>query len=108
MTGIVCLIISAVCLFVAMERYTTNASNVRAMNAMNKRSEQRMNNFQLQHFPQHFQEPVNSSAHMVPAVPTVSKYTFVFAIISGVVGSILLKKSKHHKSYLNSCVKDSI
>ena len=32
--GIVCLVVCAVCVFVAIERYSANADNVRAMNQM--------------------------------------------------------------------------
>ena len=36
--GIVCLVVCAICLFVAVERYNTNAKKVRAMNSLQQSS----------------------------------------------------------------------
>lgn len=36
--GIVCLVVCAVCIFVAIERYNANASGVRAMNSIQQNS----------------------------------------------------------------------
>ena len=77
--GIVALVICAVCIFVAIDRYQTNANNVRAMNRLQQSS------------------PLSGmmgTGEMKPAVPAASKYAGLFAVISGVGGAVLLVKSK--------------
>lgn len=76
--GIVCLVICAICIFVAIERYSTNADNVRAMNAFQQSS------------------PLGrmmGDGNMRPATPTATKYALLFAAISGIGGILLLVKS---------------
>ena len=77
--GIVCLVICAICVFVAVERYQANAGNVRAMNAMRQSS------------------PLGGmmgNVQMKPATPAATKYAMLFAVLSGVPGVVLLVKSK--------------
>jgi len=73
--GIVCLVVCAVCIFIAIERYQTNADNVRAMNAMQQSS------------------PLGGmmgGGEMTPATPAATKYALLFAAISGIGGVALL------------------
>ena len=79
--GIACLVICAICLFVAIERYQTNANNVRAMNQFRNSS------------------PIGGmlgemtgQGQMRPATPAATKYALLFALISGTGGGILLAK----------------
>jgi hypothetical protein len=81
--GIVCLVICAVCVFVAIERYNTNAKNVRAMNSLQQSS------------------PLGGmmgGGNMKPATPAATKYAMVFAAISGIGGAVLLVKSGQKES----------
>ncbi|HLB72778.1 MAG TPA: hypothetical protein VJJ98_02055 [Sedimentisphaerales bacterium] len=67
--GIVCLVICAICIFVAIERYNANAGSVRTMN-----------NFQRD-------SPLGGmgmSLEMKPATPAATKYAIFFAVLSGV------------------------
>ena len=81
MAGIACLVICAICLFAAMERYNSNAANVNAMNAFRQSSP-------LRHgLPSGLQK-------MKPATPAATKYALLFALLSGVGGSVLLGKCK--------------
>lgn len=82
--GIVALVVCAVCVFVAIERYQTNAKNVRAMN----QGPIRMpgggtleTNFEV----------------FKPATPAATKYAIFFALISGVGGVVLLVMSAQTK-----------
>jgi len=73
--GIVCLVVCAVCVFIAIERYQANAGNVRAMNAMRQSS------------------PFGGmmgGGQMKPATPAATKYALLFAAISGIGGVVLL------------------
>jgi len=81
--GIVCLVICAVCVFVAVERYNTNAGNVRAMNSFQQSS------------------PLGrmmGGGNMKPATPAATKYALLFAAISGIGGTVLLVKSGQEDS----------
>ena len=81
--GIISLVICAVCIFVAVERYNTNAGNVRAMNAMQQSS------------------PLGGmmgGGNMQPATPAATKYALLFAVISGIGGGVLLVKSNQNGS----------
>ena len=81
--GIVCLVVCAVCIFVAIERYNANAGNVRAMNSLQRNS------------------PLGGmglNIDIKPATPAATKYAIFFALISGVGGGILLYKSKQEDS----------
>lgn len=77
--GTICLVICAVCIFVAIERYNTNAGNVRAMNAL----------------------PLGGmmgGGNMKPATPAATKYSLLFAAISGIGGALLLVRSGQKES----------
>lgn len=83
MFGIICLAICAVCIVVAVERYDTNAGNVRAMNAVQQSS------------------PLGGTVgggNMEPATPAATKYALLFAAISGIGGAVLLVKSGRKES----------
>ncbi len=76
--GIVCLVICAVSIFVGVERYNTNANNVRALNAF------------------HQSAPFGGmmgGGNLEPATPAATKYALLFAAISGIGGGVLLVKS---------------
>ena len=73
--GIVCLVICAVCVFVAIERYNTNADSVRAMNSFRQSS------------------PLGGmigGGNLKAATPAATKYALLFAALSGVGGVVLL------------------
>lgn len=81
--GIVCLVVCAVCIFVAIERYNANASGVRAMNNLQKNS------------------PLGGmiqGLEMKPGIPAATKYAIFFALLSGVGGGVLLYMSKQPDS----------
>jgi len=81
--GIVCLVVCAVCIFVAIERYNANAGSVRAMNSFQQNS------------------PLGGmirGLEMKPATPAATKYAIFFALLFGVGGGILLFKSKQEDS----------
>jgi hypothetical protein len=81
--GIVCLVICAVCIFVAIERYNANANNVRALNA--------------------FQQSIPfggllGGGNITPATPAATKYALLFAALSGIGGAVLLVKGGKKES----------
>lgn len=81
--GIVCLVICAVCIFIAGERYNTNANNVRAMNEFQQSS------------------PLGGmmgGSPMKPATPAATKYALFFAALSGIGGGVLILKSGKNDS----------
>ena len=76
--GIVCLVVCAICVFVAIERYSANSSNVRAINS--------------------FQQSTGlgemmGGAELKPATPAATKYALLFAVLSGIGGVVLLVQS---------------
>ncbi len=77
--GIVLLVICAVCIFIAIERYQTNANNVRAMNQMQRNSP--LGGMMSQ---------MTGSMEMEPATPAATKYAAVGAVIAGIAGAVLL------------------
>ncbi len=81
LAGIVCLVVCAICLFIAFERYQTNASNVKAMNQMQNASPLGG-----------MMQSMTGQAQMKPATPAATKYALVFALISGAGGGVLLAK----------------
>jgi hypothetical protein len=81
--GIACLVICAVCIFVAIERYNTNAGNVRAMNALQQSSPL---------------GEIMGGGNMKPATPVATKYALLFAAISGIGGALLLVQSGKRES----------
>jgi uncharacterized membrane protein HdeD (DUF308 family) len=77
--GIVALVVCVVCLFVAVERYNTNAKNVKAMNQFQRSS------------------PLGGmmgQMEMKPATPAATKYALFFAVIFGAGGVVLLVMSR--------------
>ncbi|MBI9016567.1 MAG: hypothetical protein JEZ07_04815 [Phycisphaerae bacterium] len=78
--GIVCLVICAICIFVAVERYQSNADSVNAMNSM-------MNSLPL--------GGMMGRGPVKPATPAATKYAIFFALITGVSGAVLLVKSNN-------------
>ena len=83
--GIVALIICAVCIFVAVERYQNNANSVKAMNQITGSMP--------------FSDMMGQM-QMKPATPVATKYALVFALITGAGGVVLLVKSKN-ENYIN-------
>lgn len=66
--GVICLVVCCVLLYVAYERYQTNANNVRAMNQMR------------QSMPV---GPLSAQVELRPAAPAATKYALVFAVLAG-------------------------
>jgi len=81
--GVVCLVICAICVFIAFERYNTNANNVQAMNQ-----------FQNSSPLGGMMSEMTGQSQMKPATPAATKYAIVFALIAGVGGAVLLTKSR--------------
>lgn len=73
--GFACLIVCLVCIFVAVERYQTNAGDVAGINQFGRS------------FP-------GGGIELKPATPTATKYALLFAVISGVGGALILAKSR--------------
>ena len=84
--GIACLVVCAVLLFAAWERYQDNANKVGAANKM------------MQSSPLGgMLGELTGGAKMEPGMPTATKYALVFAIISGGAGAgclIVVMKSR--------------
>ena len=77
--GIVALVLCAICIFAAVERYQANANNVKAMNQLGQST------------------PLSGMmgiGEMKPRIPAATKYAAVLAVISGVGGAVLLVKSR--------------
>ena len=85
MIAIVCLVICAICLYVAFERYQTNSDAVNAM----------------KQFTNSMPMPggMNGAIPLKAATPAATKYAILFAIISGVAGGVLLAKSGSSSSH---------
>ena len=77
--GIVALVVCAICIFMAIERYQTNANNVKAMNQLGQSTPF---------------SGVMGVGQMKPGTPAATKYAAIFAVVSGVGGAVLLVKSK--------------
>jgi hypothetical protein len=73
--GIVCLVVCAVCIFVAIERYNANASSVRAINSLQRNSPL---------------GGMTQGLELKPGMPAATKYAIFFALLSGVGGGVLL------------------
>lgn len=76
--GILLLVICAVCIFVAVERYQKNANNVRAMNEFSRSMPMGRTMIQGQ--------------SLKPAMPAATKYAILLALITGVSGGFFLVK----------------
>ncbi len=79
MFGIFSLVVCAICIFVAIERYNANADAVRSMNSMQ------------QSMP--FGNMMIGGSKLEPAMPAATKYSLFFALITGIAGVIMLVKS---------------
>jgi hypothetical protein len=79
MAGIVCLIASAICVFVAVERYQANADSVRAMQSSPLRA-------------------MLGGGDLEPATPAATKYALLFATLFGGAGIAMLVKSGNTRS----------
>jgi len=77
--GIAALVVCAICIFVAVERYQTNANNAKAANQL------------LQSSPL---SGMTGAGEIKPATPAATKYAAFFAAVSGIGGGVLLVKSK--------------
>jgi len=87
--AVVCFLVCAVLLFVAFERYNTNAGNVQAMNQFSQST------------------PFGSGmggmggmggGQLRPATPAATKYALVFALIAGAGGVFCLVQLKNYPS----------
>jgi hypothetical protein len=81
--GIVALVVCLACVFVAVERYNTNAKNVKAMNQLAASS------------------PLGGmmgQGELKPVMPAATKYAILFAVISGIGGGVLLVIGGNAKS----------
>jgi len=76
--GITCLVVAAVLFYIAWDRYSTNASNVRAFNAF------------VQNTP--LKETMGAQG-LTPAMPTETKYCLLCGIIAAVGGGIFLVRA---------------
>lgn len=76
-TGIIGVVISVICLFIAIERYSTNANNVAAMNQMGTSM---------------------FGGNLKPATPAASKYALFFALLFGIGGAVLISQSAKAKN----------
>jgi hypothetical protein len=76
--GITCFVVCAICLFVAFERYQTNAANVKAMQRI------------TQSTPFGGASPLGD---LQPATPAVTKYALFFAFIAGAGGVFCFARS---------------
>ena len=77
--GIVCLVVCAISLFVAWERYQDNAGKVAAANRM------------MQTSPLGgMMEQMTGGAALQPGMPTASKYALALAVLSGIGGVVCL------------------
>jgi hypothetical protein len=88
--GYVCLALTAVLLFVAWERYSTNAKAVEAANRM-------MNNSPMGEMMGGMMQQMTGQSKLEPSVPAATTYSILFAVISGVVGAVLLGASQQQK-----------
>jgi hypothetical protein len=101
--AIVCGVICLICIFIAIERYNTNADNVRAMNAVRKSIQGRRVMNGGNEIPGAAMEALERSTRLgqemgggelTPAMPTASKYAIFFAVVFGISGAILFVKSQ--------------
>ena len=77
--GIAALVVCAICTFVAVERYQTNANNVKAMNQLQRSSPL---------------SGMTGIGEIKPGTPAATKYAALFSFVSGIGGGVLLVKSK--------------
>jgi hypothetical protein len=87
--GIVCLVISVVCVFIAVERYQSNAKQVRGMNQMMNQSSSQFGGLMNQ-MP-------GGRVKLKAGTPGATKYALFFAVVSGIAGGVLLVISQTGK-----------
>jgi hypothetical protein len=75
--GILCLVICLICLFVAVERYRTNAENVRIIRTQGWGPIPEMVRWESRE-----------------GIPVATQYAVFFALLSGIGGGVLLLKSE--------------
>ena len=92
--GIGCLVICAICIFVAIERYNTMATSVRTWNAVRFPGLTENRRWQGQ---KGYMKPFTPPGFMTRFTPTETKYALLFAVISGLGGAVLLLQSGSHK-----------
>ena len=85
MLGIVCLVVCAVCLFIAFERYQSNAKQVQAMKHMLNNNSSPLGGMM-------------GGVKVRATTPAATKYALFFALITGVGGGVLLAKSQPVKA----------
>lgn len=85
--GIAALVICAICIFAAIERYQNNAGSVKVMNQLTGSSPF---------------SGMMGQMEMKPATPAATKYALFFAAITGIGGAVLLVKSKKENSVQQS------
>jgi len=78
--GVVCLVLAGILAFVAIERYQTNANNVRAMNGM------------MQNNPAAQMMGVSAS-NIKPATPAATKYALIGTVVFAGAGIFCLIQS---------------
>lgn len=84
-TGIVLLVLCVVCLYVAIERYQSNANAVRAMNQLGGR----------------LFESMTGGEQLIPKVPLATKQALIGALLFGAGGAACLltaRRNKHKRS----------
>ena len=94
--GIVCGVICVICIFIAIERYSTNAGNVRAINALQQSPHLRPIMPGGNKMPEVAMKALGRSTRrgqLEPAMPTATKYAIFFAVISGIASGIFFVKS---------------
>lgn len=72
--GIVCFVVCAICIFIAIEQSSSNRDAVNAFNTLS-----------------------GGAIELKPATPTASKYAIFLAILSGIGGAVCLSRAKAQK-----------
>lgn len=103
--AIISFVLSAICVFVAIERYNSNANNVKAMNAMqnnfsNQTKRISMNSMSGNVKPTPLTPVIREfgNVKLTPATPAATKYAILFAIVFGGAGAAFLYKGKQKDS----------
>jgi hypothetical protein len=85
-----CLVLTAVLLFVAWERYSSHANAVEAANRM-------LNNSAMGQIRRIMLQQMTGQSELEPGVPVSTTYSIFFAVISGISGAVLLGASVKNK-----------
>jgi hypothetical protein len=89
--GVACLLVCGLCVFVAVERYVTNASRVRSIGVGESEGSIRLVTGEIEAVCRGSRDGV---LLLEPVTPTMTLYAGLFAAISGIGGIVLLKRSK--------------